>query len=165
MFVVDTNVLVYAADRDSPFHAPCNKSLREWRRQRSAWYLTWGIIYEFLRVSTHPRVFSTPWTAIESWNFVQALLASPALGVLIPTHRHAEVVSVVFRSATGWAGWAATLQFALGVRERKKNDQVGVLARFCKIFVETLVDSPLAPERPAPRKSRQFRSFFATAQF
>src|SRR5262245_9627896 len=56
MFAVDTNVLVYAADRDSPFHEACHRRLSEWRVQSGAWYTTWGVLYEFLRICTHPRV-------------------------------------------------------------------------------------------------------------
>ena len=55
MFVVDTNVLLYAADESSPFHRRCRKLLESWRKQASAWYVTWGICYEFLRVATHPH--------------------------------------------------------------------------------------------------------------
>lgn len=92
MFVVDTNVLIYAADADSEFHRRCRKLLEEWRGSAAAWYLTWGICYEFLRVSTHPRVFHRPWSAGEAWRFVEAVLASPGLGILIPTQRHAALV-------------------------------------------------------------------------
>ncbi len=95
MFVVDTNILVYAADADSEFHRTCREMLEDWRRQPSPWYLTWSIVYEFLRVTTHPRVFRTPWSAGDAWSFVQALLASPSLGLLVPTERHAEVAAEV----------------------------------------------------------------------
>jgi toxin-antitoxin system PIN domain toxin len=95
MFVVDTNVLVYAADEDAPAHAVCRSALEEWRRQRSAWYTTWGVVYEFLRVTTHPRVLRTPWSANKAWGFVEAVLASPALGILVETDRHAAVAGEV----------------------------------------------------------------------
>jgi toxin-antitoxin system PIN domain toxin len=95
VFVVDTNILVYAADADSEFHRTCREMLEDWRRQPSPWYLTWSIVYEFLRVTTHPRVFRTPWSAGDAWSFVQALLASPSLGLLVPTERHAEVAAEV----------------------------------------------------------------------
>jgi len=62
MFVVDTNVLVYGADRDAPEHARCRERLESFRAQTTPWYLTWGIVYEFLRVVTHPRVLSRPFT-------------------------------------------------------------------------------------------------------
>jgi predicted nucleic acid-binding protein len=57
--------------------------------------LTWPIVYEFLRVSTHLRVFRTPWPVDRTWQFVEALLASPGLGVLAPTARHADVAAEV----------------------------------------------------------------------
>ena len=60
MFVVDTNILLYAVDRDSPEHAVCRAYLQKWRRRPDPWHLTWGIIYEFLRVATHPNVFRKP---------------------------------------------------------------------------------------------------------
>ncbi len=95
MFVVDTNILVYAADEDSPVHAQCRKVLESWRNQRSAWYVTWSILYEFLRVTTHSRVLKSPWTASQAWQFVDAIITSPALGVLVETDRHAAVAQEV----------------------------------------------------------------------
>jgi uncharacterized protein len=95
MFVVDTNVLVYAADRRAPEHERCRTLVEGWRRQGGAWYLTWGICYEFLRVVTHPRVFIQPWTLGPAQEFVSALLQSPGLGLLVPTDRHAGVLAEV----------------------------------------------------------------------
>ena len=77
MFVVDTNVLVYAADEDSPAHPACFRRLEDWRRRFGAWYCTWGILYEFLRVVTHPRVLKSPWPIGDAWTFVEGLLAAP----------------------------------------------------------------------------------------
>jgi toxin-antitoxin system PIN domain toxin len=91
MFMVDTNVLIYAADQDSEFHQPCREQLERWRRQVAPWYLTWSVCYEFLRVATHPRVFRQPWPAQQAWRFIDAVLASPAIGMLVQTERHALV--------------------------------------------------------------------------
>ncbi len=91
--MVDTNVLVYAADADSPFHSPCRYWLQHQRVRPDAWFTTWPILYEFLRVTTHPRVMRRPWSAAQAWEFVTALLASPGLSVLVATHRHAAVAS------------------------------------------------------------------------
>ena len=98
MLVVDTNVLVYAVNAGSPYHVTCRQKLESWRRQASAWYVTWGILYEFLSVMTNPRVFDRPWSAAEAWEFIEALLASPGLAVLVPSDRHATVVSEVLAS-------------------------------------------------------------------
>ena len=104
MFAVDTNILVYAADEDSAFHSRCYELLEEWRGQASAWYVTWGILYEFLRVTTHPRVFREPWSAEQAWSFVEAILASRSLGVLVPTERHADVAAGVIREVPYLSG-------------------------------------------------------------
>lgn len=98
MFVVDTNILIYAADRSSPFHAACRKKIEEWRGQSAPWYATWGILYEFLRVITHPRVFRQPWGVSQAWSFVEAVLASPTFGLLTPSERHARVAAEVLKS-------------------------------------------------------------------
>jgi toxin-antitoxin system PIN domain toxin len=104
VIVVDTNVLVYAADADSPFHAACRRWVESQRARADAWYTTWAILYEFLRVTTHPRVMRQPWGAPAAWAFVQALLASPGLGVLGPTQRHAEVAAQVIAELPHVAG-------------------------------------------------------------
>ncbi len=95
MFVVDTNILVYAADVESPFHPKCFELLGAFREEESAWFTTWPIVYEFLRITTHPRVMRKPWSATKAWTFIEALLASPGLGLLAPTERHAAVAGVV----------------------------------------------------------------------
>ena len=95
MFVVDTNILVYAANRDSPLHAPCNRALERWRRSPAAWYVTWGILYEWLAVVTHPRALASPWEPAPAFEFIAALLDSPGLGVLVPGERHAAVAAEV----------------------------------------------------------------------
>ena len=97
MFVVDTNVLVYAANVQADEHRRCRALIERWRVQRGAWYLTWGICYEFLRVVTHPRVLQTPWTAGAALAFLAALRASPGLVVLTPTDRHADVLAELER--------------------------------------------------------------------
>jgi len=96
VFVVDTNILLYAADADSPDHSKCRDILESWRRQASPWHLTWGIVYEFLRVSTHRNVFRNPFKPADAWAFIEATLASPSLTPLVPTERHQAVASEVF---------------------------------------------------------------------
>ncbi len=93
MFVVDTNVLLYAADADSEFHTPCRDLIEQARGQAAPWFLTWGICYEFMRVATHPRVYRHPWTSQAAWRFIESLLACPGLSVLTATRRHAAVLA------------------------------------------------------------------------
>jgi hypothetical protein len=93
VFVVDTNILAYAADQDSVGHATCRDLLLKWRDQSSPWYLTWGIAYEFMRVVTHPNVFRNPLSPSGGWRFLNAILSSPTLGILTETPRHSELLA------------------------------------------------------------------------
>jgi len=104
VLVVDTNILVYAADVDSQFHAPCREWLERQRAVPDAWYTTWAILYEFLRVTTHPRVMRRPWSASGAWRFVASLLASPGLGILVPSQRHPEIAEQVIDEVPHLAG-------------------------------------------------------------
>ncbi len=95
MFVVDTNILLYAAHRGADEHERCRELLEELRGGSTPWFLTWGICYEFLRVATHPRVFTTPWSAPEGMRFLDALSASASFSILLPTPKHAAILSEV----------------------------------------------------------------------
>ena len=91
----DTNILVYAADADSPWHIEAREWIEQRRNRPDAWDVTWSILYEFLRVTTHPRVMRKPWTATKAMGFVTALLGSPGLWVLVATDRHVAVATRV----------------------------------------------------------------------
>lgn len=102
--LVDTSVLVYAANSSAPEHVLCRRLVERLRRAPAPWRLTWGIVYEFLRVVTHPRVFDTPWTVGQAWAFVDALLASPSLDVLVETDRHRDELAKLLREVPHAAG-------------------------------------------------------------
>lgn len=94
MFVGDTNVLVYVVNLDSEFHEPCRRTIEECRARASPWYLSWPICYEFLRVAP-PKILPNPCSIDTAWHFLQTLLDSPAAWVLLPTARHATVLSEI----------------------------------------------------------------------
>ncbi|MGH7712951.1 MAG: type II toxin-antitoxin system VapC family toxin [Gemmatimonadaceae bacterium] len=122
MFVVDTNVLVYAADVSAPEHERCRSLIERWRNGRGAWFLTWGICYEFLRVVTHTRVLRQPWSGREAREFLAAVAAAPGLAMLVHTDRHHDVLREVVAQVPGLAGnvWhdaqTATLMREHGIR-------------------------------------------------
>ena len=93
MLVFDTNVLIYAADEDSPFHGSCRDSVLQARDDPSPAFLTWNVCYEFLRVTTHARASVSPWTPGKAWDFLEALLESPGFDLLLATQRHAAVLA------------------------------------------------------------------------
>lgn len=104
MFVVDTNIILYAVNKSSPIHAACRRRLLEWRRQSVPWFLTWGILYEFLRVATHPRVFSQPLRIAAAWTFLESLLDGSSLTVLSEGERHREIVAGILEEIPELSG-------------------------------------------------------------
>ena len=92
MFVIDTNILLYAVNPDSDDHGTARGLLDEWRSGDRSWFLTWSIVYEFLRVSTHGRVFPNPLSLVQAQEWIALLLASPMSGMLVPTERHSTVL-------------------------------------------------------------------------
>ena len=104
MFLVDTNVFVYAVNHDAPEREACLPLLGQWHARIAPWYTTWQIIYEFLRVTTHARVFPRPLSIAEAWQFIAALLASPGLRILGETPRHPATAAAVFDAHPHLAG-------------------------------------------------------------
>lgn len=154
MFVVDTNVLIYAADRDAADHAACRDLVERCRSRPDPWYLTWGIVYEFLRVTTHPAVFRRPFSARDAWAFLDSVFASPGLGMLTETERHVHAAREVFAEVPRLAGnvvfdaHTAVLMRENGVRSIYTND--GDFNRFS--FIDVL--DPVSGQRRSPSRRR-----------
>lgn len=53
---------------------------------------------------THPRVLSRPFSTEQAWLFLNALFASPRLGILVETDRHRHVAAEVFAEVPGITG-------------------------------------------------------------
>lgn len=82
MIAVDTNVLVYAHRRDSPFHEPAAATLRELAESPAAWAIPWPCIHEFYSTVTHARIYDPPSSPAEAIAQVDAWLGSPSLVLL-----------------------------------------------------------------------------------
>jgi len=92
VFVIDTNLLIYAVDEDFSGQERMRGLLAEWGSSGEPWFTTWSIVYEFLRVATHRSVFARPLTFANAWSFIDSLRLSSSFGVLVETDRHVEVV-------------------------------------------------------------------------
>ena len=86
--VIDTNILLHAANSAAVEHRSARRFLSECGLHAGLWFLTEGICYEFLRVATHPRVFPSPLTAREAMRFLDVLLDSDRFDVLAADHAH-----------------------------------------------------------------------------
>lgn len=129
MFLVDTNLLVYARNERAPEHAAALSFLEHCRNGSETWLATWSIFYEFLRVATHASIFGQPLSLGEAWEFLQALTSSASFGLIQETDRHPDVVADLTRRHPGVRGnhvhdfHIAALMFEHGVREIRTADE------------------------------------------
>jgi uncharacterized protein len=82
VIAVDTNILVYAHRRDSPFHDAAAASIRGLAEDRAPWALPWPCLHEFFSVVTHPRLYDPPSTTDQAVDQIGAWLESPSAAVL-----------------------------------------------------------------------------------
>ncbi len=82
MIAVDTNVLIYARRAESPNHGAARALLAGLAEGSAPWALPWPVVYEFVRVVTHPRVFDPPSPLDAVLRDLESLLASPSLTLL-----------------------------------------------------------------------------------
>jgi toxin-antitoxin system PIN domain toxin len=103
VYIVDANVLLYAADSTSRDHAACRDWLVNALNGSARVGLPAQSIGAFLRISTHPRVMDRPLNADEAWSIASAWLDAPAAWVPVVTDRTLAVLGelVVTHAVTG----------------------------------------------------------------
>lgn len=101
MILVDANLLLYAVNPAAERHA----AARDWLDDRLAGPakvgLPWPSLLAFLRIATHPRVFSPPAPVGAAWSIVEHWLAAETAWVPGPTDRHAEVLGALLEQTGG----------------------------------------------------------------
>ncbi len=82
MIAVDTNLLVYAHRRDSPWHEPAARRIRELAEGTVSWAIPWPCLHEFLAIVTHERIYKPPSPLSKALDQITAWLESPSLVLL-----------------------------------------------------------------------------------
>jgi len=90
--LVDANVLLFAVDRTSPFHAPASRWLTDRLNGPGRVGLPWQSLGAFLRISTHPRAANRPLSPADAWKHVEDWLDADPAWIPQPTNRHATVL-------------------------------------------------------------------------
>ena len=103
MRLADTNLLVYAADKDSPHHAVSHKWLEDSLSDTRGLGLAWLSVIGFIRLTTHPRLSLIPRTVPEALSYVDDWLTHANCRILHPTIRHADILARLLL-AVGTAG-------------------------------------------------------------
>lgn len=103
MIVVDVNLLLYAVVSGFPQHQAARAWWEGTLNSSTEIGLASPAIFGFLRISTSPRVLSTPLAVEEATGYVAEWLELPNVSVLAPGPRHLAIVFDLLREV-GTAG-------------------------------------------------------------
>ncbi len=93
MIVPDANILLYAYHQGAPQHGRARAWIEAAFSGSEPVGLPWQCITAFLRIATHHKVFSHPYTIAEATGIVRTWFAAPAVGVLEPGERYFEILA------------------------------------------------------------------------
>lgn len=91
MILPDVNVLVYAYREDAPKHQRYRRWLEGVLGGREAYGVSDLVLAGFLRIVTHPRVFSPPSPIGHALQFTEVLRGHPNCVPVDPGQRHWEI--------------------------------------------------------------------------
>lgn len=103
MILVDSNLLIYAVNRDASYH----KAARDWLERTLGGTvrvgLPWISILAFLRVTTLPAAVQSPLRPDRAIEYVESWLAQPFVQAVAPGEHHWAILNSLLR-LTGTAG-------------------------------------------------------------
>jgi uncharacterized protein len=91
MVLPDVNVLVYAHREDAAHHAACYAWLEGVVNGSEAYGLSDFVLSGFVRVATHPKVFTKPSSLAQALEFTKQLRSQPNCVPVFPGPRHWEI--------------------------------------------------------------------------
>lgn len=103
MILLDVNILLYAHNEGSRYHARARQWLdTAWEKGEEIglpWITAWG----FVRLTTNPKVLPTPKTPVEACSVIRELVAQPGVRIVQPGARHLELLEHIMTEfgATG----------------------------------------------------------------
>ena len=99
MRLIDVNVLVYAFRRDTPHHRRYLQWLEDCLGSDEAFGMADLVLAGFLRVGTHPRIFTPPSPLETALRFAREIRAQPNCVEVNPGPRHWEIFTRLCRAA------------------------------------------------------------------
>jgi len=92
MIIPDVNLLLYTYNSDSAFHAKASEWWQKCLSGAEPVGLAPVVLFGFVRIATHPRVFSAPMTPAEAASHVRSWLSQPVARILEPLSGQVEQV-------------------------------------------------------------------------
>ena len=81
-YSVDVNVLLYASDQAGPRYEEAIQFLLNRASDPELFCICWTTLISYLRISTHPSIFSHPLSPEEALENIESLLNQPRVRVL-----------------------------------------------------------------------------------
>lgn len=103
MRIVDANVLIYAVNEAAAHHAQARAWLDKALGGDEVVGFPWTVLLAFIRLTTHPAVFSRPLEAEQALAIVRVWLDQSTARTVDPTGRHFELLASLLADA-GTAG-------------------------------------------------------------
>lgn len=98
MIAIDTNILVYAHRKDSPWNEKAREVIRGLAEGNDAWAIPWPSVHEFFAIVTHRRIYAPPTPQEVAIAQVDAWLESPTLTLLTEGPDHWAVLKEMLRA-------------------------------------------------------------------
>lgn len=90
-YAVDVNILLYASDEASELHHRAKRFLNECASGPEIFYVCWVTAMSYLRMATHPSIFSRPLSPEEAMENLEALRSRPNVRFLAEGDRYWEL--------------------------------------------------------------------------
>jgi predicted nucleic acid-binding protein len=104
-FLVDSNILIYAANSESPQNKTALQVLEAAGQSAGVWCLTWQNVYEFLSVVSNPKAFSGKTRTLEeARTFMDAILSAPNQRFLVEEEGHLDTLDGITKIVPGSQG-------------------------------------------------------------
>ena len=81
-YSVDVNVLLYASDQAGPRYDQAIQFLLNRASDPELFCICWTTLISYIRISTHPSIFSHPLSPDEALENIESLLSQPRVRVL-----------------------------------------------------------------------------------
>lgn len=103
MYVLDTNVLIYAVNTDATQHTRASQWLQDALAGSEVIGLAWMVALGFVRITTSPTILTKPVNTQDALAVLGTLFSQPRVVTLTPLPNHLHVLSGLLTQA-GSAG-------------------------------------------------------------
>ena len=93
MILVDTNLLIYAVNKDAPLHQPARDWLEDTLSGETPVGIPWLVSIAFLRITTNARIMQSPISARQALDYLDDWFMQPFVAPLNPGPGHWPILA------------------------------------------------------------------------